>query len=90
MASLREKHTISVTTACLHLLQLLCTAWHEAIPTTEQTLANNNHPKVFNVSVFFTAYMIVHYLTLIFETMGNLQQAVIGEATPLLVTFEQL
>ncbi len=77
MALSRQNHIITITAACLHRLPLLCAARHGPIPTTDQTLANNNTPKAFNARLFIAAYMIVHYPRSIFETIEDPQQPVI-------------
>jgi hypothetical protein len=88
MALLRDKKIVALTETCLHRLHKLCTARSGGSSLSPPLpLVRSN----INVRVFLTAYLIAHYPTYIFEyRTGELEQALIQAATPLLATFEQI
>ena len=78
-AFLREKKVICGTKACLQRVHLLCSFRH-----------GSQARGLVNVRVFLASYMIVHFSSNVFETMGELEQRVFDAAVALLEAFERI
>jgi len=80
---LREKRIISVTKACLQRIHLMSTFRHGS---PSRALS----PENVNVRVFLAGFMIAYRPTHVFESMGALEIALVGAATPLISLFEKI
>jgi hypothetical protein len=78
---LREKETICIAKAMLQRVHLLCTLSHGSPP---RVLA----PENVNVRVFLAGFMIAFRPTHVFESMGELEGALLNAATPLMEKFQ--
>ena len=78
---LREKETIRIAKAMLQRVHLLCTLRHGSPP---RALA----PENVNVRVFLAGFMIAFRPTHVFESMGELEGALLNAATPLMEKFQ--
>jgi hypothetical protein len=78
---LQEKETIRIAKAMLQRVHLLCTLRHGSPP---RVLA----PENVNVRVFLAGFMIAFRPTHVFESMGELEGALLNAATPLMEKFQ--
>jgi hypothetical protein len=74
---LRDETVLSATKACVQRVQMLC--------SRQEPLRRDVH-----IRVFLTAYMIAHFPTHVFETVGELETALIQCAVPLVAHFHQI